>query len=432
MDSDLELGEAELGYVAAGKISVGNVLLEIPGHLAVTAADVDKDEILSTIAGERSEIVGLALFLMQERRKETASTWAPLLAALPARIDTPVLWEDAHRNELLRGSPVLEESRSRKAALNAEWSDIVEKHPAVIKELNFNRDGFLEAMSVVLSSAIYLPSAQCFALLPIASSMRRTGSAGGATIDYEPETGSVIVRATRPYEAGQEVRLFDGRPSGEVFLATGSIEPANPADCLVLSAGLVAADRLYSQKAAILEEFGFKNREEFPIFADRIATQHLAYLRFSRLTDAAQFPAVSFETDNIISPENEYEILQLLMGDLRERLQGYASQYEDDIKELQRKDISRRERAAAALRAAEKRVLRGTMDGVRRRLAPIRGIPTKDGSLTDPNADLNEVFEVLESLPSAPKKLFQGLAAWARGENDPEWKKGKKSRNNMR
>lgn len=29
------------------------------------------------------------------------------------------------------------------------------------------------------------------------------------------------------------------------------------------------------------------------------------------------------------------------------------------------------------LRLGEKRILRGTMDGVRRRLAPIRGIPTK-------------------------------------------------------
>lgn len=32
---------------------------------------------------------------------------------------------------------------------------------------------------------------------------------------------------------------------------------------------------------------------------------------------------------------------------------------------------------ALQLRLGEKRILRGTMDGVRRRLAPIRGIPTK-------------------------------------------------------
>jgi histone-lysine N-methyltransferase SETD3 len=31
------------------------------------------------------------------------------------------------------------------------------------------------------------------------------------------------------------------------------------------------------------------------------------------------------------------------------------------------------------------------MDAVRRRLAPIRGIPTKSGGMQDPNADIKEV-----------------------------------------
>ena len=39
------------------------------------------------------------------------------------------------------------------------------------------------------------------------------------------------------------------------------------------------------------------------------------------------------------------------------------------------------ERLAALLRLGEKRILRATMGGVRRRLAPIRGIPTKAGTL---------------------------------------------------
>jgi hypothetical protein len=62
-----------------------------------------------------------------------------------------------------------------------------------------------------------------------------------------------------------------------------------------------------------------------------------------------------------------------------------------------------------------------------RRLAPIRGIPTKGGNLSDPNSDLKEIFDTFESLPSAPIKLAQGLMSWARGEQDPDWKpKGKK------
>ena len=41
---------------------------------------------------------------------------------------------------------------------------------------------------------------------------------------------------------------------------------------------------------------------------------------------------VSFEQDIILSQMNEYEVLQLLMGDCRERLALYSSSLEEDIK----------------------------------------------------------------------------------------------------
>ena len=54
------------------------------------------------------------------------------------------------------------------------------------------------------------------------------------------------------------------------------------------------------------------------------------------------------------------------------------------------------------------------MDGVRRRLAPIRGIPTKAGGLQDPNADFKEMFDSLEALPSAPRRFMDGVGRWLR------------------
>lgn len=41
---------------------------------------------------------------------------------------------------------------------------------------------------------------------------------------------------------------------------------------------------------------------------------------------------VSFEQDLVLSQMNEYEILQLLMGDCREKLQAYKLSMEEDIK----------------------------------------------------------------------------------------------------
>ena len=431
MDDDLVTSEQTLGFVANQDVAQGSIILGIPGDLAVTSVDVGKDPLLSVLAEGRSELVGLALFFMLERSRGQSSKWAPLMATLPSSVDSPVLWDDAERGVELQGSPVLAESRSREAALVAEWSSLQSTATEADLSLDpeiFNARAFLEAMSVILAHGSYLPTAQCFALLPIVGALRRTGSAGGAVLDYDFDRQAVTLVASRPYSNGQEVRVYDGRPSGEVLLATGSIELANPADCLMLPAALVAADRLYSQKKEVLEEFGFSISEEFPIFEDRMATQHLAYMRLARLTDSAQFAKVSFDADSILSVENEYEVLQLVMADLRDRMQAFATQYEDDLKELQRRDLTRRQRVAAALRVAEKRILRGTMDGVRRKLAPIRGIPTKAGGMQDPNADFKEMFDIMESIPTAPKRFLDGLASWARGDADPTWTKDKKEK----
>ena len=419
------------GFVASRTVAQGGVLLDIPGDLAITSVDVDKDPVLSALARGRSELVGLALWLLRERARGGASAWAPLLSTLPQATDSPLLWEEPEREALLRGSPVLEEARQRQAALHAEWASIsaaAEANPAAAAAFpagTLAEGAFLRAMTVVLAHAAFLPSAQCFALLPLVGAAPRTGSAGGAQLDYDPESSSVVLRAARPYSAGQEVQLYDGRPNGELLLATGQLEQGNPADCLTMPAALVAADRLYTSKVQVLEAMGYAPREEFPIFEDRLAVQQLAYMRLARVQDVAQLASVTFDSDVVVSVENEYEVLQLLMGDLRERLQAYAGEAEEEVKDLQRRDLGRRQRLAAALRLGEKRILLGTMAGVRRRLAPIRGIPTKKG-MADPNADFLEMFEMMEAIPAAPKRLFDSLRSWARGDADPTWNKDKK------
>ncbi len=135
---------------------------------------------------------------------------------------------------------------------------------------------------------------------------------------------------------------------------------------------------------------------------------------------------MSFDQDVVLSQLNEYEVLQLLMGDCRERLQGYQTNLEDDLKLVQqaaRQGLTTQQWLAARQRLSEKKILSDTMDAVRRRLAPIRGIPTKGGGMQDPNSDLKEIFDTIEAIPTAPKKLLDGFLSWARGEDDPDWKK---------
>jgi protein-histidine N-methyltransferase len=56
--------------------------------------------------------------------------------------------------------------------------------------------------------------------------------------------------------------------------------------------------------------------------------------------DAIPAAQVSFEDDVVLSQMNEYEVLQLLMGDCRERLAAYNSNAEDEIKLLQRPETT--------------------------------------------------------------------------------------------
>lgn len=115
---------------------------------------------------------------------------------------------------------------------------------------------------------------------------------------------------------------------------------------------------------------------------------------------------------------NEYEVLQLLLGDCRDGLGRYRSTIEEDIKDLQNPEMDVKERIGRRLLMEEKKVLQGVMDNVRARLAPIRGIPTKKG-LESPNQDLLDIFESVEELPQKPKQLLDGFLSWARGEQEP-------------
>jgi hypothetical protein len=63
----------------------------------------------------------------------------------------------------------------------------------------------------------------------------------------------------------------------------------------------------------------------YPLYEERFPIEMLNYLRMARIQDVAQLAKLSFDKDVIISPENEYEVLQLVMADLRERLQGYLN-----------------------------------------------------------------------------------------------------------
>ena len=55
-----------------------------------------------------------------------------------------------------------------------------------------------------------------------------------------------------------------------------------------------------------------------PGLEDRMRVEMVAYMRVGGGQDPGELMSVSFEEDRIVSPMNEYEVLQLLMQDARE------------------------------------------------------------------------------------------------------------------
>ena len=148
--------------------------------------------------------------------------------------------------------------------------------------------------------------------------------------------------------------------------------------------------------------------------------QLLTFLRLSRIQDAAELAMINFspssQSNKIVSTANEYEILMLMMAECRERLGAYKSSDVDDetrlINDLSSNTLTieqTRKLLACILRKQEKLILMSTMNAVRQKLLPVRGLtPTKTG-MKDVNDDIIEIFDMIEDIPNMPRKFFESL-----------------------
>ena len=112
---------------------------------------------------------------------------------------------------------------------------------------------------------------------------------------------------------GESIAVFDGRPAGEVLLATGTVEEKPEADFLTVRATLVASDKLYVQKREVLQAEGFSDLEDFPIFEDRMPTQLLAYLRLARLQNVAEFAKVRTDGEPVSVALWQWRLILLIL-----------------------------------------------------------------------------------------------------------------------
>ncbi|MCO5568958.1 hypothetical protein L7F22_022661 [Adiantum nelumboides] len=274
----------------------------------------------------------------------------------------------------------------------------------------FTVDAFKNAFAVVLSRAIYLPSAELYALVPIADAVNANGKSE-TLFEYSTEEQAVVLRVDKGHTPGQKVFASYGqnRPNSDLLISYGFVDENNKNDFIEIEVGLVNADPLRSLKSQILQVANFQDEQSFPLYLDRFPTQLLSYMRLARLQDVGLFPKIVFDKDIIVSEANEYEVLTLLLTECRNRLTGFENSLDDNVRLLNRKDISEKERVAAMLRVCEQRILTNTMSALRSRLATVRGVPTKGGSMKERHSDIKEMFGVMEDVASVPGKFISNF-----------------------
>jgi len=447
-------------FTLSKNVDAGDVILSIPQESCVTAVDAKEHPIVAPLIEEKPELVQLALWLCCEKAKAKGSEWWPYLKTLNGNPNSVLRFTEEDFKELLKGTTIDKEARQRRdsakeeyEALRAAIAEDPDKYPLDVYAF-LTESAFIDALDIVCARAQWLNGANCYALVPLMDAIPICGApppvspedpsfaqfyeirdirTGLTTVrcgyaDYDVDSASVVLCANTRASAGSKILQIDHsvRNNSELYLSFGDVDDQHPGDYEYWPAELSENDPLYAAKKSVLEAQGFMDKgQTFPVYKDRMPREFLAYLRFARVTNSEELFAVSFTEDKVISPMNEYETLQLLMADCRDRMSAYDTNEEDELLLQKRDDVTLKVRNASRLRQCEKELVGEMMNAVRRRLAPIRGIPTKQG-MEDPNADLLEIFDAIESIPNAPKKAFENFQKWARGEFEDE-NYGKKS-----
>ncbi|CCO66102.1 predicted protein [Bathycoccus prasinos] len=441
-------------FTLSKNVEGGDVILSIPQDNCVTAVDAKEHPIVAPLIEEKPELVQLALWLCCEKAKAKGSEWWPYLKTLNGNPNSVLRFTEEEFKELLKGTSIDKEARQRRdsakeeyEALRAAIAEDPGKYPLDVYAF-LTESAFIDALDIVCARAQWLNSANCYAMVPLMDAIPICGAPPpvspedpsfarfyeirdiktGLTAvrcgyaDYDVDSASVVLCANTRASAGSKILQIDHsvRNNSELYLSFGDVDDQHPGDYEYWPTELSENDPLYAAKKSVLEAQGFADKgQTFPVYKDRMPREFLSYLRFARVTNSEELFAVSFTEDKVVSPMNEYETLQLLMADCRDRMSAYDTNEEDELLLQKRDDVSLKIRNASRLRRCEKELVGEMMNAVRRRLAPIRGIPTKQG-MEDPNSDLLEIFDAIESIPNAPKKAFENFQKWARGDYEDE------------
>lgn len=167
------------GLLAKEGIGEGELLMTIPLDLCLTRATAQAVLGKAIIPDYMDEYIAIALLLMSERVKGTASRWKPYLDVLPTLGDVypSFVWPEGDL-DMLKGSPCYHASLSLRKKVQREYEELqaftFARNPSQFPQSQFTFELFQWAFSMLFSRAARLASkrdGEELALVPYADLM---------------------------------------------------------------------------------------------------------------------------------------------------------------------------------------------------------------------------------------------------------------------
>ncbi|KAK4055004.1 Ribosomal lysine N-methyltransferase 4 [Microbotryomycetes sp. JL221] len=395
------------------------------GRGAVALRDIDADELLFSISRqvlltisnsslppllpqeEFSELNGwtpLILCMMYESLKSD-STWQSYFALMPA-VDSfsSLMWWNEEELKELQGSMVLD--KVGKADADAEFENVVKpfvaKHSSVFGDITqYTLERFHWMGSLILSRSFHVESkvqeeeddssdqedddeeeeredVGDVAMVPMADLLNARYGCDNARLFYEPKTLNMM--STKPIKKGEQIwNTYAEPPNSDLLRRYGHVDEDNGNDLVEVSLKLVADvvgsqatkldDKQREERADFLLDCGIDDTcsiekdLELPIeLLTAIRTFILTEVEFEKVTKKGTPPKGRLEPDSA----------KWVMEVLKARLKEYPTVIEEDERLLQDQNLTQRKRMAVIVRLGEKRILRDTIDAVKKQIKELK------------------------------------------------------------
>lgn len=389
-------------YVTTKAVENGTAVLAIPMSQVMSATSAKRGRVglLLEANPDLPPAIALGLHLLEERALGTASNFSDFIATLPpvTELNSTLFYSEDELSEL-EGSQLLRFTLGRTQAVEAFYDALVQPvtsheavNPPIFQEEAFTLTHFRWAMGVVWACAFQVSDDENDVVLaPVLDTIglctevddERDVACLLAETKVDFSTQSLVVYASAPYQAGQEVRLYmPGKSSSQLMLNHGFAKdrPSGKLDKVDVTVTLDPSDALAPLKNYLLHSqlnesvnatyafyYGSSTIEQ--VVATSLKMKLLSGVELAHYKallsplDEGEAP----DEQRIVSLRNEFVFTRAIISTCTALLKQYPSTMEQDQTSLAQvidHDDVERSRRAHVLRILimEKKILNETME----------------------------------------------------------------------